>query len=256
MNTGWLIRKIVNKARLPLPLFRYLNRNKESFECPICGYCGPFVDLSSASGYRKHARCPACQALERHRIQYLVLTDIFKGLDTSKMRILHFAPEAFFTPLLSKLFGKYETADLSMPGVDHNVDLQDLPFEDESYDFIFASHVLEHISDDNKALHEISRILSPGSIAVLPVPLVCEKTIEYPAPNPDEAYHVRAPGFDYYDRYEQYFSSVVTITSDSLPDKYQLHEYEDRTQWPTKQCPLRPPMPGEKHIDVVPVCHV
>jgi hypothetical protein len=40
-----------------------------------------------------------------------------------------------------------------------------------------------------------------------------------------------------------------------LPAKYQLFVYEDRTLWPNKTSPLRLSMPGEKHIEVVPVCY-
>ena len=64
------------------------------------------------------------------------------------------------------------------------------------------------------------------------------------------------PGMDYFERYEKYFSKVEKISSHSFPSKYQLFIYEDRTRWPNKECPLRPSMPGEKHIDVVPVCYV
>ena len=32
-----------------------------------------------------------------------------------------------------------------------------MPFESESFDFLFASHVLEHIVDDTAALSEIAR---------------------------------------------------------------------------------------------------
>ena len=247
-------RKLKNRIRLPL--FRFLNRNKERFECPVCAYIGPFIDKNPLSGLRKHAKCPKCGALERHRIQYLVVMDVLKSLNASKMKMLHFAPESFFTPIFAKQFGKYETADISMKGVDHNVDLQNLPFDDASYDFVFASHVLEHIPDDIKAIEEIRRILKPNGMAILPVPLICEKTIEYPEPNPNEAYHVRAPGMDYFGRYERYFSRVEKRASDSLPGKYQLFVYEDRSTWPTEECPLRPSMQGEKHIDVVPICYV
>ncbi len=170
--------------------------------------------------------------------------------------MLHVAPEPFFRGFFSARFGTYETADLSMNGVDHHVDLQELPFADQTYDFVFASHVLEHVPDDIKAISEIRRILKPNGVAVLPVPLVAEKTIEYPEPNPSEEYHVRAPGMDYFDRYEPYFSKVERFSSDSLNEKYQLHIVEDRSHWPTKACPLRPPMQGERHIDIVPVCHV
>jgi SAM-dependent methyltransferase len=170
------------------------------------------------------------------------------------MKMLHIAPEPFFRNFFASRFGGYETADLCMKGVDHRVNLQNTPFRDATYDFIFASHVLEHIPDDQKAIREIRRILKPGGIAILPVPVVCEKTIEYPEPNPNEAYHMRAPGFDYFDKYKPYFSRVEMRTSDSLSERFQPFIYEDRSVWPTKECPLRPPMLGARHIDVVPIC--
>jgi SAM-dependent methyltransferase len=181
---------------------------------------------------------------------------VLNRINSSELKMLHFAPEPFFRNFFSKRFNQYETADLNMPGVDHTVDIQELPFEDQSYDFVFASHVLEHVPNDQKAISEISRILRPNGIAILPVPLVAEKTIEYSEPNPYEGHHVRAPGFDYFDRYNQYFSKVDKISSDSLPGRYQLFVYENRSQWPTRECPLRPSMQGEKHIDIVPLCYV
>jgi SAM-dependent methyltransferase len=232
------------------------NFNKKKFECPVCEYCGPFKDVNPPTGNRKHAKCPKCNALERHRNQYLVVKNVLNGIHPSSLRMLHVAPEPLFTNFFSKRFGQYETAGLNMRGVNHNVDLQKLPFGDQSYDFVFASHVLEHIADDEKALSEIRRILRPDGIAILPVPLVAEKTIEYPEPNSNESFHVRAPGFDYFDRYERYFSKVDKIRSNLLPSKYQPFVYENRSHWPTKDCPLRPSMKGEKHIDIVPVCYI
>lgn len=244
------------KRKIIFTIFKLRNSEKEKFECPICGYCGPFMDVVPTTGLRKHAKCPSCSALERHRIQFIVVKEVLSDMNTSNMTMLHFAPESFFQEYFSKKFGQYETADLSMKGVDYNVDLQQLPFDDESYDFVFASHVLEHVPDDEKAFLEIRRILKPNGIAILPVPIVAEKTIEYPEPNPNEEYHVRAPGVDYFERYERHFSRVELFKSDSLPEKYQLFVFEDRSQWPTKECPLRPSMQGKKHIDIVPVCYV
>lgn len=254
MNLKYYLRKLQN--RICFPIFLLRNFNKEKFTCPICGYSGPFRDVNPPTGLRKHAECPKCNALERHRIQYLVVNNVLKGINSSALKMLHFAPEPFFREFFSKRFGQYETADLNTRGVDYNVDLQKLPFEDQTYDFVFASHVLEHIPNDEKAIAEIRRILKPNGIAILPVPLLAEKTIEYPEPNPNEAYHVRAPGFDYFERYDRYFSKVEKISSDLLPGKYQLFIYENRSQWPTKECPLRPSMQGEKHLDIVPVCYV
>lgn len=254
MNLTYNLHNLRN--RLSLLIFLLSNFNKEKFVCSVCGYSGPFKDINPPSGFRKHAKCPKCNALERHRLQYVVVHSLLNTINASTLKMLHFAPEPFFREFFSQQFGQYETADLNRHDVDYNVDLQRLPFADQTYDFVFASHVLEHIPNDEQAISEIRRILTTNGIAILPVPIVAEKTIEYSEPNPHEACHVRAPGFDYFDRYDRYFSKVDKISSDTLPGKYQLFIYEDRSQWPTKECPLRPSMPGKKHIDIVPVCHV
>jgi SAM-dependent methyltransferase len=225
------------------------------FECPICHYQGVFAGIPATTGFRKHARCPRCSAVERHRLQYVVMQTLMTRMEFAKARMLHVAPEAFFRPLFSQWVAQYETADLYAKQVDHRVDLCALPFADASYDIVYASHVLEHIADDQQAIAEIRRILSPTGIAILPVPIVAEYTVEYPAPNPHESDHVRAPGFDYFERYRAHFSWVELIDSNQVPARYQTFVHEDRSRWPTSECPLRPPMAGKKHRDVVPICY-
>ena len=249
-----IVRGLRNKVRLPFPVFRLFSRGKEQFECPVCNYKGPFADFYGFAGNRKHAMCPQCGALERHRLQYLVLISIMNRMNVSGRNMLHFAPEALFSKMFSERFAGYETADLYMKGVNHKVDLQNLPFNDATYDVVYASHVLEHISDDRKAIQEISRVLKPNGVAVLPVPIVCEKTIEYPSANPYEAGHVRAPGLDYFEKYKEFFDEIEVYASNQFPEKYQLFMYEDRAIWPTRDCPLRLPMQGKRHPDFVPVC--
>jgi SAM-dependent methyltransferase len=236
-------------------MFKVFNPFKKSFICPVCDYKGPFKDLHPDTGSRKHAQCPKCKSLERHRIQHLVLNKVLNGLNTSILKMIHFAPEPFFWEYFSMRFEKYETADLFMDGVDHKVDIQDLPFEDQSFDFVFASHVLEHVPNDEKAIAEIRRILTSNGIAILPVPIVTQQTINYPEPNPNESGHIRAPGFNYFDRYRLEFSEIKLFDSTSFSEKYQLYIYEDRSHYPTHACPLRTPMRGEKHSDIVPVCY-
>jgi ubiquinone/menaquinone biosynthesis C-methylase UbiE len=168
--------------------------------------------------------------------------------------MLHFAPEEFFRKHFKKSFGAYITADLNMHDVDYQVDITKLPFTDAQYDFVFASHVLEHIKDDLKAISEIRRVLRPGGIAILPVPIVSTETIEYPEPNPFESNHIRAPGADYYERYKKYFSRVELYSSNDYPSEYQTFVYEDRSNTPNEKFPLRRAMAGERHIDTVPIC--
>lgn len=229
---------------------------QDRFHCPVCDTRGPFRDVTPATGRRRHAQCPRCGSLERHRLQFLVLERVFASLPVAGMSLLHVAPEAFFRDRLRTRFGGYVTADRDRTDVDHRVDLQSLPFPDGSFDFVFASHVLEHVPDDRRALGELRRILRPGGVAVLPVPIVAPVTVEYPEPNPHEHMHVRAPGLDYFDRYAGFFARVERFGSESFPAGHQLYIYEDRTRFPTRECPLRPAMPGERHADVVPVCYV
>ena len=42
---------------------------------------------------------------------------------------------------------------------------------DASYDVVIANHVLEHIPDDRQAMRELFRLLRPGGVALLTVPL-------------------------------------------------------------------------------------
>jgi SAM-dependent methyltransferase len=242
------------KRRLKFAATRVTNSNTERFTCPACGYEGPFLDAHDSSGLRKHAECPRCGALERHRLQSLTVRTVFDQRPPSSLSMLHFAPEEFFRKTFSKMFARYETADLMMRGVDHKVDIQKLPFADATYDVVFASHVLEHIPDDRKAISEIRRILRPGGLAFLPVPLLGDKTIEYGAPDPLDFDHVRAPGYDYPMRFSEYFRSVKEYTSDMFPERYQLYLLEDRSQWPNPRVPHRAPSQGLRHKDVVPVC--
>lgn len=226
---------------------------KNCYVCPICGYYGWFININPETGKRKNSECPKCGLRERHRIQYLVFKKIAEGINTKEMSMLHFAPEEFFKMIFKNMFKIYITADLSVANVDRKEDLTKLSFNDNSFDFIYASHVLEHIKEDKKALSEIRRVLKPNGIAILPVPIIGKQTIEYPEPNPNECFHVRCPGEDYYERYKNFFSIVNLYRSVDFDKKYQLYVYENRNKWPATMS-ARPFILGEKHIDIVPVC--
>lgn len=233
-----LTRKIWRISQYSTSIFK-----KDKYECPLCGYVGAFFDVNPPTGYRKNCLCPRCNSAERHRLQKLVCDRIFEDFDSSHAKILHFAPEPYFAKYFKSKFKDYTSADLMMENVDVKCDMTELPFEDGTFDFIFASHVLEHIINDMKALSEIKRILRPGkSIAVLPVPIVCEKTLEYSEPNPLESGHVRSPGKDYFERYLKHFAKVKIFTSSDFAESYQTFIYEaDNTL-------------GDKRDDYVPVC--
>lgn len=253
-KTYWKGRGLLTQTGLPLLHYKLMNWRKESFMCPICYYSGLFKDQPTADTIMRNSLCPRCGSWERHRLQYLTMKTLRDQMDFSQMSMLHVAPERFFRELFSKWFRNYTTADITKTDVNYRVDLRDLPFKDNSFDCVYASHVLEHIKEDDQALSEIKRVLTPSGLAVLPVPIVSATTIEYP-----KAYehgHVRAPGPDYFEKYKKYFAKVQTFSSNNFPSKYQVFIYEDRTVWPTPERPLAHAMEGETHIDIVPIGYV
>lgn len=218
---------------------------KNIYHCPLCNYRG---ELLSFRG-RPYAQCPNCLSLERHRFQYQILQKVLHDKNTKLMHALHFAPEPGLKAFFNHCFAKYVTADIAMSDVDINVDIQALPFADETFDFVFASHVLEHIPDDHKALFEIRRILKPQGMAILPVPIVVASTIEYPEPDPLQDNHVRAPGLDYYERYADYFSSCQFYSSEEVDAECQPFVYiGENYSHPLRvdECQMK---------DIIPVCY-
>lgn len=45
-----------------------------------------------------------------------------------------------------------------------------LPFEDNSFDVVFSSHVLEHVQDRQKSLEEMQRVAKPGAVIIVGMP--------------------------------------------------------------------------------------
>jgi len=244
-----LTRKIVHGlSRTSALLFHFPG---PSFRCPLCGFVGPFTTVHGMTGPRPFGRCPKCGALERHRLQRIVLDRL--GIAVSA-RCLQFAPDPI-TPMLRSRCAKVVTADIAPEGDSIRLDLTKIDMPDRSFDVVYASHVLEHIPDDMEAVREVHRVLRPGGIAVLPVPIVAEKTVEYPEPCPREHGHVRAPGLDYFERYRKFFGRMEIFTSADASDKCQPWIFEDRSHFPAPTAPYRPPMAGFRHIDAVPVCY-
>jgi SAM-dependent methyltransferase len=184
--------------------------------CPICDYRGVFIAVGHPG--RWDARCLNCGSRERHRLLHLWITEGGGDRLTGK-RILHFAPEKSF---MARMRGNelYETADLMQPGVTHRVDITDTKLPAAAYDVVLANHVLEHIPDDRAAMREIHRLLKPGGLALLTVPINATRpTYENPsiATAPERWAHfsahdhVRYYGTDFADRLAEAGFQVETF---------------------------------------------
>jgi SAM-dependent methyltransferase len=54
-----------------------------------------------------------------------------------------------------------------------------LPFPDGAFDRVIAAEVLEHIPDDNSAMHELARVLRPGGTMAVTVPRLGPEAVNW-----------------------------------------------------------------------------
>ena len=209
-------------------------------ECPCCG--GRFSRFMPGLSHRTTRVCPRCGAQERHRALWLYMrerTDLFRR---PQLSILHWAPEYALQQSLKALpNAAYVSADLTGDEAAQHMDMTDVPFKDGAFDLIVCVHVLEHVPDDRQAMREMARVLKPGGVAMLLVPIVLEQpTNEDPAiVSPEqrkEAYwqedHVRLYGADFPERLEEEGFSVtvdgwIRTLDPATLDRYGLFPLED-----------------------------
>ena len=164
-------------------------------ECPFChsrfhrfedgGISEPILTKTHCigGGYRHNVTCPRCSSTDRERLLYLFLKSS-TPLFSQRLKVLHVAPEPRLQRILSaQSFLEYITADLSAALVMIRVDLVKAGLRSNLFDVIICNHVLEHISDDGKAMKELLRILKPDGWAILQVPLSLSLTDTLEDPN-------------------------------------------------------------------------
>lgn len=172
-----------------------------------CPLCGSGHAAFAAFNRREGAQCPSCGALERHRQQWVWLERSGRLAALASQRVLDLAPHKAFGPALARAAASYDSADL-LPGKANRVmDVCAIDDGDAAFDFIACSHVLEHVPDDALAMRELYRVLAPGGVALISVPLRGEVTDEDPTCDEAErlrrfgqADHIRRYGWDFFDR--------------------------------------------------------
>jgi hypothetical protein len=211
--------ELVNASRLRriASFFR-----KERF-CPFCGWRGfRFEPFGKRKLRRDDAQCPICFSLERHRAAFLLLHNkIPRG-----QKVLHVAPETLMIPWLVSISCEYLNVDLHHPAMAmQQMDITATGLPDGGKTLVWCSHVLEHIPDDRKALAELFRILAPGGLLVLQVPIKGDTTLEDPSVTTDEERlekflqedHVRLYGKDLKQRIGDAGFACNMLTTADLP---------------------------------------
>lgn len=172
-------------------------------ECPTCG--GRFRRMRHGRG-RRDVQCPRCGSYERVRALWLFLRDRTDLFEESN-KVLHFAPEPSIAAAIESMPNvDYISADIE-PGVAMEVvDITAIPYPEGSFDAVICSHVLEHVSDDRRAMSEVFRALRPGGTAYFMQPVDFERAETYEDPSivsPEERLrafnqhnHVRVYGRD------------------------------------------------------------
>ena len=150
------------------------------------------------------------------------------------INFLHVAPEYCFSKYFHKKFYNYLTADLYSDTVMVKMDITDIKYPDESFELIIANHVLEHVSDDLKAMKELYRVLSKNGFAILMVPQTKDAITfeDFSITNPKERAvafgqddHVRRYGQDYSSRLEKAGFNVKVIRANDLLSDNKISKY-------------------------------
>lgn len=202
------------------------------YKCPFCGFRSKdlkpigtnnptILKYQIIGAGKRNAICPKCGSTDRERLLFTYLNYEINFFQNSTAKVLHIAPEMIIAQkFIGCGFPDYQCGDFFAEGQHANyshelvkhMDVQNLPFGENSFDLVICNHVLEHVHDDHKAMLEIHRVLRKEGRAILQVPIspVLEKTISDPSITDgrilEERFgqkdHVRLFGMDYVSKLE------------------------------------------------------
>ncbi len=169
-----VFRELIRRTLKPL---RKTYFKGTQFYCSLCDHHFRQF-MPSGTPPRNNVLCPACKSLERHRLLWSTLNLLWeKEQLTASGKLLHVAPEPAIGEKLSKQYA-YLSVDLSKGTAMREMDITNMPLDDNEFDVIICNHVLEHIPDDIKALSELFRVMRHGGWGCIQVPMKGDITDE------------------------------------------------------------------------------
>lgn len=153
--------------------------------CPVCGNSTLFYEVSNY--LRETCKCIICGSIARHRHLAMVLCNLLgmkklyslKRLKTvcPNLKIYEAGSSGPIHDSLKNLGGyicsEFFTHVLSGTSSENGVrceDLQELSFENASFDIVITQDVFEHIRDPELAWKEIFRVLKPSGYHIFTIP--------------------------------------------------------------------------------------
>ena len=157
--------------------------------CICCGsrsYFDSFEPIDSLCK-RNSFICKKCGSISRNRHVAKVILELYP-IDSALKSLRHFSLKTTITILntcaslsihdslnSAKNYQVSEFIDGVKPGEVHQgvtcQDLNNLTYDDNSFDLIITEDVMEHVSDPRKAFKEIGRVLKPNGYHVATIPV-------------------------------------------------------------------------------------
>lgn len=134
--------------------------------CAPCNVCGG-LDFSRGPSERLSAtqrlpHCNGCHSLERHRVARRVFERLTPQYTAGK-RMLQFSDD----PGVDKTW--FSEHMLSVWQGKNSLDVQAIDLPSGRFDWIYSSHVLNHVPDDAAALREMVRVVGAAGVVALSV---------------------------------------------------------------------------------------
>lgn len=137
----------------------YINR-QQGFRCTDCGARLRSMALASWLLHFSGLQCPLSEAVENSGF-------------LNELSILEVNEAGQLTQFLRRL-GHHEL------GVYPELDVQDMHYDDESFDIVIHSDTLEHVPDPSEAMRECRRVLKSSGICAFTVPTVVDRLSQQP----------------------------------------------------------------------------
>lgn len=148
-----------------------------SYRCPCCNQCVKEWEWFGRQ-YRRRARCPHCSTLERHRKVCLY----FSTLKHVGGRAAYFGPHAAHARVMQSTFPdlKLFKFDFFAQGYRYSkdtifADVQNIPMQNASLDYVIILHVLEHVPSLRRSLQEIHRVMTSDGVLLHETPCATSK---------------------------------------------------------------------------------